>query len=129
MTTTAHINTSSDVIPPDDIARMTTATVQIDPGIAPPSGATTNDDWQRYDDPRPYRIVVGVDRTVTDHVLRVSTSAVQWTDGSVDDGGVEAPQIHVFDLSESGPLNSDQARELASALLEAAADIDRWAGR
>jgi hypothetical protein len=33
------------------------------------------------------------------------------------------------DLGESSPLNSDQARELAAALLEAAAEIDGWAGR
>jgi len=26
-------------------------------------------------------------------------------------------------------LNSDQARELAAALLEAAAELDRWVGR
>jgi len=107
---------------------MTTTTVHFDPDIAPPSGATTNDAWQG-DDPLPYRIVVGADRTVTDHPLRVSTSAVQWADGSVHDGGIEHPHIYVFDLGESRPLNSDQARELASALLESAAEVDGWASK
>ncbi|TPG31656.1 hypothetical protein EAH80_22130 [Mycobacterium hodleri] len=74
-------------------------------------------------------MVIGHDRTVTDHKLRVSTSAVQWADGSVDDGTVEAPHVYVFGVDETGPLNSDQARELAASLLQAAAEVDGWAAR
>jgi hypothetical protein len=59
-------------------------------------------------------------RDITDHDLVVQTSACQYTDGHLD-------EVHV---SVGGdPLNSDQARELASALLEAADELDRWAGR
>lgn len=106
---------------------MTTATpTNPYPDVAPPSGASTNDTWQA-DDPQPSRIVYGRNRTVTDHKLCVSTSAVQWADGSVDDGAVEAPSVYVFELGENAPLNSDQARELASVLLEAAAEVDGWA--
>jgi hypothetical protein len=49
-----------------------------------PAGASTNDTWQS-DDP-PSRVVYGRNRTVTDHKLFVSRSAVQRADGSVDDG-------------------------------------------
>jgi hypothetical protein len=104
---------------------MTTAQVGQYPDVAPPPGATTHDEWED-DDPQPYRIVFGADRTVTDHRARVSTSAVQWADGSVDDGRIEAPYIYVYDLGESRPLNSDQARELGAALLESAAEVDGW---
>jgi hypothetical protein len=50
--------------------------------------------------------VIGADRTVTDHPLKVSPSAVQWADGSIDDGRIEAPHVYVFELGESNPLNS-----------------------
>lgn len=93
-----------------------------------PPGAHTYDDWQDSD-PQPYRVIIGADRTVTDHPLRVSPSAVQWRDGTVDDGRIEGPQVYVFDLGEGNPLNIDQARELAAALLAAAAEIDGWATR
>ena len=56
-------------------------------------------------------------------------SAVQWADGTIDDGQIEGPNVYVYDLGEGGPLNSDQARELAAALMEAAAELDRWAQR
>jgi hypothetical protein len=48
--------------------------------------------------------------------------ATQYKDGSVED--VEAVVVGTDD-----GLNSDQARELADALLEAADEVDRWAGR
>jgi hypothetical protein len=125
------ITTPPDVTPPADISGMTTTTVQINPypDIRPPSGATTVDDWQSFD-PQPYRVVIGADRTVTDHVARVSPSAIQWADGSIDGHGeIELPHVYVFGLDETGPLNSDQARELAAALLETAAEIDGWVSR
>jgi len=37
--------------------------------------------------------------------------------------------VYVFNLGEGNPLNSDQARELAAVLLDAAAEIDRWAAK
>ncbi len=106
---------------------MTTSAPTV-PNVAPPTGAVIVDDWQQ-DDPHPYRVVIGAERTVTDHKVRVSSSAVQWADGRVDDGRIEAPQIYVFELDESNPLHSDQTRELAAVLLEAADEIDGWAKR
>jgi hypothetical protein len=107
----------------------TTAPTNPFPDISPPFGATTEDSWQ-HNDPHSYRVVFGADRTVTDHGLKVSTNVVQWADGTIDlTGIVEAPHVYVFDLGDGNPLNSDQARELAAALLEAAAELDGWAGR
>jgi hypothetical protein len=103
---------------------MTTTTSD----VPVPSGAHTCDDWQD-DDHQPYRVILGADRKVTDHAVTVSPSAVQWLDGTVDDGNVEAPLVYVFNLGEGNPLNSDQARELAAVLLDAAAEIDRWAAK
>lgn len=77
----------------------------------------------------PYRFITFADQTVTDHPVRVSMHAFQWADGSLADGagaegnGVEAPGIAVLD-GNIRPLNSDQARELAAALLAAADELD-----
>jgi hypothetical protein len=50
-------------------------------------------------------------------------------DGSLSDGsGLEAPGIAVLEASNR-PLNSDQARELAAALLAVAAEVDRLEAR
>ena len=57
----------------------------------------------------------------TDHA-HVELRAVQYADGSVADF-----ELFVYDPSDNG-INSDQARELAAALLEAAAELDGWAG-
>lgn len=94
-----------------------------------PAGAVPIDLCWQTGEGETYRVVQGVDRKVTDHQLSVSTSAVQWADGSIDDGRIEAPHVYVFDLGESTPLNSDQARELAAALLLAAAELDGWTNR
>jgi hypothetical protein len=96
------------------------------PEVVPPVGATTNDPWQAVD-PQPYRVVTGHDRKVTDHKLCVSTRAVQWADGSIDDGAIEPPLVYVFELGENAPLNSDQAWELTSVLSQAAAEVEGWA--
>lgn len=76
-----------------------------------------------------YRVIEAPHRKITDHRLTVAPSAVQWADGTVDDGRIESPHIYVYGLDEGSPLNSDQARELAAALLESAAEIDGWAQR
>jgi len=57
--------------------------------------------------------------------------AFQWSDGTLDDGDMlSAPGIAIHDVDAGRPLNSDQARELAAALLEAAVEFDSWvAGR
>ena len=57
------------------------------------------------------------------------STAVQWSNGIIDDGRVEAPSISVdIDGWENGPTSA-QARELAAVLLECADEVDRWATR
>jgi hypothetical protein len=74
-------------------------------------------------DPLPYRVVLGAGRGVTDHKVRVQTSAIQFADGRID-----APTATISGAGHNGSgLNSDQARELASALIKAAAELDGWA--
>ncbi|MDT5097651.1 MAG: hypothetical protein QOC76_1388 [Mycobacterium sp.] len=106
---------------------MTTATNPY-PDVALPAGARTLDTWQS-DDPLAYRVILAADRKITDHALTLSPSAIQWADGTIDGGRIEPPQIFVYDLGEGSPLNSDQARELASALIETAREIDQWVTR
>lgn len=62
-----------------------------------PAGAQVLGDWED-DGPQQYRIACGANRQITDHALTVHTSAVQWGDGSIDDGRIEGPHIYVYDL-------------------------------
>ncbi|MBB5162492.1 hypothetical protein [Mycobacterium sp. AZCC_0083] len=98
--------------------------------ITPPAGADTVDIWEG--EPAS-RVIFGVDRTVTDHAVRVYASVVQLADGTIDDGAVDTDGPHVWvadgERSGLGALNSDQARELAAVLLEAAAEVDGWTAR
>jgi hypothetical protein len=92
-----------------------------------PSGVARVNDWEPDGDQAHYRFIVGATRTLTDHPIRVSVHAFQWSDGTLDDGDIlSAPGIAIHDADAGRPLNSDQARELAEALLEAADEFDRW---
>jgi hypothetical protein len=65
-----------------------------------------------------YRSILGREWTITDAHLNVWTEGAQWEDGRID-----APSVRLSG-GVLGELNSDQARELAAALLEAATEID-----
>ncbi|MFN3007402.1 hypothetical protein ACK12G_29395 [Mycolicibacterium wolinskyi] len=100
------------------------------PSITPPPGADFVCEWETHKE-GVYRAVFGPDRTVTDHPARVYPGAVQLADGTIEDIDVSSPCVYVSNgESESLPgLNSDQARELAAALLECAAQLDGWVQR
>ncbi len=86
-----------------------------------PAGVEQAGPWDREG----YRDLYGSDRTVTDHRVRVYTLGSQACDGTISD-----PAAYLADGENDGPeLNSDQARELAAALLEAAAELDKWTAR
>jgi hypothetical protein len=74
---------------------MTTTTNQPRP-IPLPAGAATATRFMD-EDPQPFRIVFGADRTVVGHELKVSTSAVQWADGSLDGGHIDPPIVSIVD--------------------------------
>ena len=91
------------------------------PDLPLPAGAVSADTWQEGE-----RLVFGPDRSIIDSDLNIWTSAIQLADGRIDTEQPEPPKVHI----EGGvDLNSDQARELASALLEAAAEVDSWCTR
>ena len=57
----------------------------------------------------------------------VQTSAIQFADGRIDDGGIVAPSVMICHAGYNGRgLSSTQARELAAVLLEAADELDGW---
>jgi hypothetical protein len=107
---------------------MPTTTTNPYPDVSLPAGALEADAWQAHER-MAYRVVFGNYRAVTDSSTCVSTSAIQWSDGSLDDGLVESPRLVILGDGEGDPLNSDQARQMAAVLLDAAAELDRWAGR
>jgi hypothetical protein len=97
------------------------------PDVPIPAGARP-DTWQD-DFPLPYRVLLGEVRTIDGiHVDRVSVqpTAVQFSDGRVDDGSQHEPP-HVYLGDEA--LTTTQARELAATLIEAADEVDGWAAK
>src|SRR4051812_21617937 len=95
------------------------------PDVIVPPGAHP-DAWQD-DSPLPYRILFGVLRNTggVEHTT-VQGTAVQFSDGRIDDGGVHEPP-HVY-LGDDG-LTAMQARELAAALIATADEVDGWVAR
>ena len=91
--------------------------------VSIPAGSTA-DDWQ----PEQYRTVYGPRRTVPGREeFGVTATAAQLRDGSIDNGTIiEAPQVYL-NAPERG-LTAAQARSLAGLLLDAAQQLDSWAG-
>jgi hypothetical protein len=96
------------------------------PDVPLPAGAVEASQWEQRE--LPYRLINNAGQITTDHEnwLDLDASCLR-ADGTIDEGRIMLPQVYV-DGGDRG-FNSDQARELASALLEAAAELDRWAGR
>lgn len=69
-----------------------------------------------------YRDIFGFDRTITDHPARVYSLASQRADGAID----LALVVVARGEEAAFEFNSDQARELAAALLQTAGEIDGW---
>lgn len=93
--------------------------------VSPPAGADA-DTWQ-LNNGQSHRTIYGAARGVADRPdISLSPAAVQFADGTVDNGDkVEPPVLYVEFDSERG-LTAGQARALATALVDAAADLDRW---
>jgi hypothetical protein len=103
------------------------------PSTTPPPGTEVAYPWQ--DDhiagQQPYRTVCGVDRHITDHDATVYPAVVQLADGTIQDDHESSPGIYVCQSGRDAlhKLNVDQARELAAALLDCVAELDRWVQR
>jgi|ERR1700712_485700 hypothetical protein len=90
--------------------------------VPPPTGAAHVASWEQ-DQPMPSRSFFGVPRGVSGRTTVVGTAGHQWADGSIESGA----SIDIIGLRDG--LSSGQARELASALLEAADEVDEWLSR
>ena len=95
------------------------------PDVPLPDGAVFGDIWEGDD---PERVVTGPRRGITDAETIIWTSAIQRADGRIAPEHPDRPLVHIDQCADIG-LNSDQARELASVLLETADEVDRWAQR
>lgn len=100
------------------------------PQVALPPGAIASSDpteWSMWNNE--FRVIYGDERVITDTKVALQTSAVQRADGSIEERDVEnnksGPSISVSAHWEDY-LTSTQARELAAAVLDAAAVADRW---
>ncbi|OMC28874.1 hypothetical protein A5738_22535 [Mycobacterium colombiense] len=88
----------------------------------PPPGFDAPYEWElgrvlTRGESRAWRLIYSRDRKVTDHDAYVRVRAIQYSDGSLDD-------VEILANGSDWPLNSDQARELAAALLEVAKEVD-----
>lgn len=111
-------------LPRQEGSDMTTAS-NLRPDVPLPAGFVAPDEWEPgrvldSEETRGWRLIYSRHRKVTDHGGYVSIRALQYSDGSIDD-----VEILATGADSDDTLNSDQARELASALLEAAAEVDR----
>lgn len=96
--------------------------------VALPPGAIKADEWQTDSDVRPYRMVMGTDRVLAGMTCLLRTTAMQFTDGSVDDATwIEAPVVHVV-VGTGEPFTAEQARQFAALLTECAEELDRMRG-
>jgi hypothetical protein len=69
---------------------------------------------------------VGPNRGITDTEVTVHTAAIQSADGRIT-SQPEPPLVHISSgRYQALILTSDQVRELAAVLLEAADEMDRW---
>lgn len=92
------------------------------PEVSPPAGAAYVGPWDD-DQPMPSRSFFGSPRGIGGRGIVVGTAGHQWADGSIE----SAASIDVIGLLDG--LTGDQARELASALLQAADEVDAWRTR
>jgi hypothetical protein len=96
------------------------------PDVPLPAGAKDDGIWEN-DDPQPYRVVYGVPRGVDGQDLVLQTSALQYADGSINT--TDDPPRVSLDIHYDDGLTSDQARDLAAALIEAADEVGGWVAR
>ena len=95
------------------------------PNHATPEGAEA-DAWQDNNGEL-FRLVYKTSRGIAQRPdATVFLSAVQLGDGTIDKGDRLEPPVLYVDVQDGRGLTSVQARSLATALVNAAAELDRW---
>lgn len=87
-----------------------------------PNGVDHVAPWEP-DQPMPSRPFFGAPRGINGRTIVVGTAGHQWADGTIE----AVASIEV--IGHLHGLSGDQARELASALLQAADEVDAWLAR
>lgn len=106
---------------------MQTTTTPV-PDVPLPAGAEWADDWQDVQS-TPWRVIKSAERHIDGCEVSVFATAVQWTDGTLDQSGGDAPHVTVGGFDYYDGVTADQARAVAAAILEAADELDKWTSR
>jgi hypothetical protein len=101
---------------------MTRTIIRPAPEVPAPAGAAHVGAWE-CDQPIPSRAFFGVPRGISGRTIVVGSAGHQWADGSIE----SVPTIGI--IGDLHGLNGDQARDLASALQQAAEETDGWVAR
>lgn len=97
----------------------TNTEINRDPATFPPDA----NDWDERDDGRVTRWFSGPVRSLDGSA---GTSVRIWHAGEQEYGGQVLLRLIVLDADEGAELGSNQARELAAALVAAADELDQW---
>jgi len=111
---------------------MPTAATSPYPDVPVPAGADKVYDWDDPSTSEAYRFFQGRVRTITADDTKNrpwSEDITVCVEGTQDPDGTINRDINVHQLHHDDPITANQARQLAAALLEAAAELDRWVTR
>jgi hypothetical protein len=102
---------------------MTTTNI---PNVPVPAGFSTYD-WADTETP-PWRTIWGPEHKIedgdTDPAVVVRASALQYTDGTIENSDDESPAVHI-DVFRDWGISAEHARQVAAAILEAAEEAER----
>jgi hypothetical protein len=107
-----------------------TAPTNPHPDVALPPGAEVAGDWGDWDDEPPWRVIYGERLEVG--AIVTGAWAGQKVDGSVERNGVHDVYVDVVEAGSQCQrldLSIAEARQLAAALLSAAATAEGWMAR
>jgi hypothetical protein len=84
------------------------------------------DAWQ-YNNGQEYRLIYATAAGIADRRdVSLFLSAVQLGDGTIDNGDTLEPPVLYVEVQDGRGLTAVQARALSTALVNAAAQLDRW---
>jgi hypothetical protein len=92
------------------------------PSVPLPPGADYLDDWEGDGSEMPYRFTSTTHTPFLDDYVNVWTSVVQYADGTIDDGRIQAPSVFISDW----PIPNEKVRELILVLQKSLALVEEW---